>query len=137
MASQAENDQQVRHHGLWWRVGEPDRKVRGVLASDAEGTLTLELFGAFGDPDLSILSLPEGQFRIAGETDDGPATLEHCFALSSRGTWKQPRQLWSVGEVLIGAMLSEDAPWQFYGCHYSIPGLTRWVDRKSPEQFVE
>lgn len=137
MTSRAGTEQQVRHHGFWWRVGEPERKVQGVLTSDAEGKLSLELFGAFGESNLSFLSLPEGQFRIVGETDEGPATLEHCFARTARGTWEQPRQLWHVGEALIGAMLPEDAPWQFYGCQYSIPGLTRWVDRKSPEPFMD
>lgn len=138
VAENTESRQGLRHHGLWWRVDQPAQQVRGVLEADSEGKLRLELFGAFGDPALSFLALPEGQFRIIGETEEGrPATLERCFAITTKGAWTQPRQLWNVGEALIGAALPADKPWQFFGCHYSIPGLTRWVDRRSPEPFVE
>jgi hypothetical protein len=42
--------------GLWWRPGEPDDRIAGVLRIDEEQRASLELVGSFRD--LSELSKP-------------------------------------------------------------------------------
>lgn len=117
-------------YASWWLVSHRRRKVTGILESDDQGHLTLTLNGLLtggpANPDHG--GLLKGQHRLSGATSIGTgATLEHCFVRYADSFAEPPRQVWHVGEAILGAHLDAKEPWEFTEIRERLPLLTEFA----------
>ena len=98
-------------YASWWLVSNRRRKVTGILESDEQGHLTLTLNGVLARDarSKSLEAALDGQHRLAGANSIGAwATLENCFVRYADTLAKPSRQIWHVGQALLGSSLRYD-----------------------------
>ncbi|GAB3816617.1 ApeA N-terminal domain 1-containing protein [Micromonospora zhanjiangensis] len=133
--------------GHWWMLGEPGRRVPGILKFDLTSGGRLTLIGGLRRPeDLAVpermadgstrISISEdliarsGNYgRLHGECNGRAYTLEGCFQLRSRGGVFGPsyEEAIYVNHVYEGVWFSEGEPVGGNQLNFALDGLTEWV----------
>jgi hypothetical protein len=114
----------------WWLVSHRRRKVTGILESDEQGHLTLALNGLLtgGQKNKNAEPMLAGQHRLAGATSVGTgATLEGCFVRYTDTLAEPPRQVWHVGQAVLGVLFDAKEPWKFAEIREQLPLLTEFA----------
>lgn len=77
----------IEYSGLWWIIGEEDKRISGVLKRSVEDQIRLEISGDFDDESSLITGLAKGELPIVlGDCYNGIVTLVNCVA-----TWSGTR----------------------------------------------